>query len=354
MGRPLNKRLFGADANDNLKVQFFNGTASVPGFIVKQKGSSKFVCEDKDGNQATCFLVDKASADLADGEMSISLKYDNGDVQQITKISAHNVTIDGVKKHWTFDTSTSDTFVQIEEAGDDDQLTNATDLEGDDVTINRDYPVPGSGTFKTGATALTGITYAAKGTPAAPGGAATTVSNSTAGLLRKKYDGNFAATSASLPATWDTSFFATATFIQSIDDTSVSWGQQIDGDGLGEHNFSVEWKGYVKVPVTQNYNFYAESDDLIAVWIGSNALSPTMSNYTLASGNKALPSDAATPGVVNANSMTMDSTKWYPIRIMYSEFNGGCKAQLFAHGADGSKLNGTNLTFAYNSSTGGY
>ena len=113
MGRPLNKRLFGADANDNLKVQFYNGTASVPGYIVKQKGSAKFVCKDKDGNTATCFLVDKASADLAEGEMTISLKYDNGTVQQITKISAHNVTIDAIKKHWTFNTSTSDTYVQL-------------------------------------------------------------------------------------------------------------------------------------------------------------------------------------------------------------------------------------------------
>lgn len=354
MGRPLNKHLFGANALNNLKVQFNNGTASVRGYILKQTGSKRFKCEDEQGNVATCYLTAKASADLQPGEMSITVQYDDGTVSQITKITGHRVSLNGISKAWSFSTSTTDGYVQMEEAGDDAAMTNATDLEGDDVHINRDYPVPGSGTFKTAATALAGVNYSAKGTPAAPGGEVSTVTNSVTGLLRTKYDGNFAATSGSLPATWNSSFFATATFIQEIADTSVSWGQQIDGTGLGEHNFSVEWKGYVKVPTTQNYNFFAESDDLIGVWIGSNALSPTMSNYLLASGNKSLPGDAATPGVVNANSVTLDSTKWYPIRIMYSEFNGGCKAQIFAQGADGTKLNGTGLTFAYNSTTKGY
>jgi hypothetical protein len=53
MGRPLNKRNFSADANDNIKVQFHNGAASVPGYIVKQKGSKKFVV--KAYNSATEF-----------------------------------------------------------------------------------------------------------------------------------------------------------------------------------------------------------------------------------------------------------------------------------------------------------
>ena len=41
MGRPLSKQqLFGADANNNLKVQFHNGTQSVKGYIVEQTGSN--------------------------------------------------------------------------------------------------------------------------------------------------------------------------------------------------------------------------------------------------------------------------------------------------------------------------
>ena len=114
--------------------------------------------------------------------------------------------------------------------------------------------------------------------------------------------------------------------------------------------------GYVKVPTTQNYNFYAESDDQIAMWIGSSAAAGTFSssNYLVASSNKTIPANATTSGVFNANSVTMDSTKWYPVRIWYSEFTGGCKAQIFAQGADGTKLAGSNLQFAYNTATGGF
>jgi hypothetical protein len=143
MGRPLNKRNFGINANNNLKVQFFNGTASVPGYIVSQRGTKKFLCSDATGVRAICFLVDKAAADLAAGEMSITVKLDNGTVDQVTKISGGTITVGGAKLPWNFSTSTSDGAVQIEEAGagiddggtpadaTDDTLDSATNLEGD-------------------------------------------------------------------------------------------------------------------------------------------------------------------------------------------------------------------------------
>ena len=134
MGRPLNKRLFGTPAagTDTIKVQFYNGTASVKGYIVKQKSATRFQCKDADGNVAICRIVDKASADLAAGEMTITVKYDNLDVDQVTKISGRNVTVKGHQEHWTFNTSTSDGYVQMEEAGSDTEFADATDLEGDD------------------------------------------------------------------------------------------------------------------------------------------------------------------------------------------------------------------------------
>lgn len=355
MGRPLNKRLFGtpSSATNTIKVQFHNGTASVKGYIVKQKSAKWFICKDADGNQARCRIVDKASADLVAGEMTITVKYDNLDVDQVTKISGRNVTVKGHQQHWTFDTSTTDGYVQIEEAGDNAALANGVDLEGDD--INGDYPVPGSGTWKTAATALTGVTYSAIGTPYNPGGNVATVSNSATGLLRKKYDGNFTATSSSLPATWDYTFFSTATFIKEIADDYVSWGQQTDGEGLGESLFSVEWKGYVQVPTTQNYNFYAESDDHIAMWIGTAATAtPANASRLLGSNNKQMPGNAATAGVYGANSVTLTAGQWYPVRIWFSEHTGGCKAQVYAQGADGTNLNGEDLTWAYNTATGGF
>lgn len=357
MGRPLNKKIFGSNSNNNIKVQFHNGTASVRGYIVKQTGSKWFICKDESGNTAKCMLVDKASADLAEGEMSITFRYDDTTVQQAVKIAAHRISVNynGSLQSfpWTFDTSNTDGYWQVEEAGTDAAMTGATDYEGDD--INGDYPVPGSGTWKTAATALSGVTYANIGTPYNPGGNVATVSNSAAGLLRKKYDGNFTAASNSLPATWDYSFFNTATFIKEIADDYVSWGQQTDGAGLGESLFSVEWKGYVQVPTTQNYNFYAESDDHIAMWIGTDATgTPADGTRLLGSNNKSMPGQAATAGVYGANSVTLTAGQWYPVRIWFSEHTGGCKAQVYAQGADGTNFNGEDLTWAYNTATGGF
>ena len=130
MGRPLNSRLFGAPtaAGNEIKVQFHNGTGSVPGWIVKQTGSKRFVCSDG-SNERTCYLVDKASAALAAGEMSIVVD-DNGTPRQVVKIAARKVTLDnGSSIKWDF-TGTGAT-VEIEEAGDDSALTNADDIEGD-------------------------------------------------------------------------------------------------------------------------------------------------------------------------------------------------------------------------------
>jgi hypothetical protein len=77
-------------------------------------------------------LVDKDSANIAAGEMTISVKLDNTTVDQVTKISAHTLTVAGNKLPWNFSTSTSDGAVQIEESGNSTvSSSNVTDLEGD-------------------------------------------------------------------------------------------------------------------------------------------------------------------------------------------------------------------------------
>lgn len=133
MGRPLNKRYFGTPTagGDEIKVQFHNGTGSVPGWIVKQKGAKRFVCTDGTV-EALCALVDKASGALAAGEMSITVLDDAGNPKQVTKITGRKVTVDtGESIKWNFSDSTTDEAVEMEEAGDDDSLTNADDHEGD-------------------------------------------------------------------------------------------------------------------------------------------------------------------------------------------------------------------------------
>ena len=93
MGRPLNKRNFGepTPGGNEIKVQFHNGTGSVPGWIVRQRGSKRFLCSDGT-NEAICTLVDKASAALAAGEMTITVLDDAATAKQVTKIAQHKAT----------------------------------------------------------------------------------------------------------------------------------------------------------------------------------------------------------------------------------------------------------------------
>ena len=136
MGRPLNNRYFGADANNNIKVQFHNGTSSVNGYIIKQVGSKRFKVQEYGSSSVyKCKLVDKDSADLAAGEMSISVKNDAGTVIQITKIAARKVTAGGVSIKWNFSASTTDGAVEMEEAGTAKTATavSADDFETDDA-----------------------------------------------------------------------------------------------------------------------------------------------------------------------------------------------------------------------------
>lgn len=135
MGRPLKKKFFGEPtaAGDEIKVQFHNGTSSVPGWIVKQLGAKRFRCTDGTAT-ADCRLVDAAAAALAEGEMSITVLDDAGNPKQVTKISGRKVTVDtGESIAWNFDASTTDGAVQVEEAGDDAALTGADDFEGDEA-----------------------------------------------------------------------------------------------------------------------------------------------------------------------------------------------------------------------------
>jgi hypothetical protein len=140
MGRPLNKRYFGPPTagGNEIKVQFHNGTGSVNGWIVKQLGSKKFRCTDGTATE-DCVLVDKASAAVAAGEMTITVLDDAGNPKQVTKIAGRKVTLDtGESIAWNFSDSTTDGAVEIEEAGDDDTIDNddlapdADDFESDD------------------------------------------------------------------------------------------------------------------------------------------------------------------------------------------------------------------------------
>ena len=150
MGRPLNKRLFGAAgvgptaAGNEIKVNFHNDTAVKEGYIVKQVGSKKFVCEEiGTAGEFTCTLTTgKLPAALAAGEMAISFKMDDEETYTVSKIAGRKVTLsapsatganayDGKSVPWNFAASTTDGAAQVEEAGDDNTLVGTDD---DDFT----------------------------------------------------------------------------------------------------------------------------------------------------------------------------------------------------------------------------
>ena len=150
MGRPLNKRLFGAAgvgptaAGNEIKVNFHNGTAVKEGYIVKQKGSKKFVCEEiETPGLFTCTLTTgKLPAALTEGEMAISFKMDDAETYTVSKITGRKATLsapsatgtnlyDGTSVPWNFSTSVADGAAQVEEAGDDNTLVGTDD---DDFT----------------------------------------------------------------------------------------------------------------------------------------------------------------------------------------------------------------------------
>lgn len=148
MGRPLNKRLFGVAgtgptaSGTEIKVNFHNGTAVKEGYIVKQKGSKKFVCEEiETAGEFTCVLkTGVLPAALTAGEMSISFKMDDSETYGVSKISGKKATLvapsatgsnayDGLSVPWNFSTSTSDGAAEVEEAGDDNTLSGTDDTD---------------------------------------------------------------------------------------------------------------------------------------------------------------------------------------------------------------------------------
>ena len=100
MGRPLNKRLFGkagvgpTAGGNEIKVNFHNGTAVKEGYIVKQKGSKRFVCEEiGTAGLFTCTLTTgKLPAALAEGEMAIAFKMDDGETYTVSKFAGRKAT----------------------------------------------------------------------------------------------------------------------------------------------------------------------------------------------------------------------------------------------------------------------
>jgi len=121
MGRPVNKKYFGTptEGGDQIKCTFNYGAGSVDGFIVKQKANKKFLCEDAQGIQQMCKLLQVATnkADVGVSEMTINVELDDNSVVQVKKIANRVMTAtDGNRYPWNF-AGLVDGAATVEEAG---------------------------------------------------------------------------------------------------------------------------------------------------------------------------------------------------------------------------------------------
>ena len=224
--------------------------------------------------------------------------------------------------------------------------------------MDRNEPYNGSGGSNPTVPGADYKTAAARGVPAYSASGITfndlsadaldSISNEAVGLYRRKYVGKVVSTYgawASYDATWfnDPTRGPISQAAYEVDEY-VSFGYRSD---LGSENgYSLEWKGYLKAPVTGNMRFFVDVDDDIMVWIGASALAPTNSNYLLAQ------SGGSRTGT---NGITVVAGKYYPVRMAFVEHGGAEQFQIFANSSAGATVyNGQDLDWAYNTATKGY
>ncbi len=100
-----------------------------------------------------------------------------------------------------------------------------------------------------------------------------------------------------------------------VADAYGGFGTDMTGD-----NYCMEWKGYIQISTTGNYNFLLDSDDVAMFWIGSAAVTPNFDNKLLWTNNGSQ---------LNANSPNLYSGLYYPIRMRFQEWSGAERCQLY-------------------------
>lgn len=79
------------------------GESEADGFIIRQKGSRKYLVEDIGGDQGTCVLVDKADGSLDEGEMTVTITKFDTTTTRLAKFSGHyGYDFDGVGYYLSF------------------------------------------------------------------------------------------------------------------------------------------------------------------------------------------------------------------------------------------------------------
>jgi hypothetical protein len=95
------------------------GESEDDGFVVRQKGSRKYLVEDTDGNVGVCVLVDKANGALAEGEMTITVLLDDSTEVRLKKLTNKYAT------DWSMEPDTKVYFVNMFSGAEGEEVVKA-------------------------------------------------------------------------------------------------------------------------------------------------------------------------------------------------------------------------------------
>ena len=117
MGRPLNKKWFGATggAAANIPIRFHDGSSLIEGYIVSQKGTNKFKCSNDAGSiTRICYLTSDGSAPNANYECQIIGIGAGGSAIAIAKITSRKaVDYNGNSYTWTTEDDSTESLLRL-------------------------------------------------------------------------------------------------------------------------------------------------------------------------------------------------------------------------------------------------
>jgi hypothetical protein len=156
---------------------------------------------------------------------------------------------------------------------------------------------------------------------------ASSLSNPIVGLWRRTYDGALLDGINVGVETFPTGFPE----VESMLDVPVGFGYGLDVST----NFTMEWKGYFKPEANGDFVFTSSVDDYMFMWIGNPAVSGFTNN----------PSSYIIKENSGTDRIFMEAGRYYPVRIRYTENEGGNNCSI-AFGLSGYSMYNNQLNGA--------
>lgn len=125
MGRPINKRWFGATGTgtgtgkftgNNLPIRFRTGGSTIEGFISKQKSARRFLCSNDAGSTtAVCKLVEGTNSDpVNNGEATLVGLVNGSSPVTLQKLTNRVATdFNGNRYSWTLQDDSTETILVL-------------------------------------------------------------------------------------------------------------------------------------------------------------------------------------------------------------------------------------------------